>query len=56
MAENGYIGNGLATPSIPLWANFIVASPTGTPLNNGYTTTTTLNMYAEFFGRTNLRA
>ena len=56
MAENGYIGNGLATPSIPLWANFIVASPTGTPLNNGYTTTTTLNMHAEFFGRTNLRA
>lgn len=56
MADINYAGLGLATPSIPLWLNFIVASPTGTALVNGYTNSTTISMHAEFFGRTNLRA
>ena len=56
LAESNYTGLGLATPAIPLWVNFIVASPTGTALTNGYTTATVLSMTAEFFGRTNLRA
>lgn len=55
-AEQAYTGLGLATPSIPLWLNFIVASPTGTALVNGYTNSTTISMTSEFFGRTNLRA
>lgn len=55
-AEGNYAGVGLATPTIPLWFNFIVASPTGTALANGYTTTTTITFTAEFFGLLNLRA
>jgi hypothetical protein len=55
-AEQSYTGLGLATPAQPLWLNFIVASPTGTALTNGYTNSTTLSMTSEFFGRTNLRA
>lgn len=55
-AEQSYTGLGLATPSIPLWLNFIVASPTGTALANGYTNSTTISMTGEFFGRTNIRA
>ena len=55
-SDNNYIGIGLATPTIPLWLNFIVCSPTGSPLTNGYTTTTKLFFVAEFFGRLNLRA
>lgn len=55
-AEQSYAGLGLATPSIPLWLNFIVASPTGAALANGYTNSTTISMHSEFFGRTNLRA
>lgn len=51
-----YTGQGLATPSIPLWLNFIVCSPTGTALVNGYTNSTTISFKSEFFGRTNLRA
>jgi len=56
MAEQGYSGIGLASPAIPLWLNFIVASPTGAALANGYTNATTITFKAEFFGRTNLRA
>lgn len=56
MADINYAGNGLASPAIPLWLNFIVCSPTGAALANGYTNATTLSMTAEFFGRTNLRA
>lgn len=56
MASNEYAGQGLATPAIPLWLNFIVASPTGAALTNGYTTSTVLTFTTEFFGRTNLRA
>lgn len=56
MADIAYAGNGLATPSIPLWLNFIVASATGTALTNGYCTTTTLTFHSEFFGLISLRA
>lgn len=55
-ADIQYTGQGLATPTIPLWLNFIVCSPTGTALVNGYTNSTTLTFKSEFFGRTNLRA
>lgn len=55
-AESNYTGLGLATPTSPLWLNFIVASPTGAALGNGYTNSTTISMTANFFGRTNLRA
>lgn len=55
-AEGNYAGVGLATPSIPLWFNFIVASPTGAALTNGYTNTTTITFTSEFFGLLNLRA
>lgn len=55
-AEASYTGLGSASPSTPLWLNFIAASPTGTALANGYTHATTLSMTAKFFGRTNLRA
>jgi len=37
---NDYAGSGLATPPIPLWLNFIVCTPTGAAMANGYTTTT----------------
>lgn len=56
MADIQYTGQGLATPTIPLWLNFIVCSPTGTALVNGYTNATTISFTSEFFGRTNLRA
>lgn len=56
MSDINYAGQGLATPAIPLWLNFIVCSPTGAALTNGYTNATTISMTAEFFGRTNLRA
>jgi hypothetical protein len=56
LADYNYIGQGLASPAVPLWVNFIVASPTGTALTNGYTVATTLTYNSEFFGRTNLRA
>ena len=46
---NDYAGSGLATPPIPLWLNFIVCSPTGAAMANGYTTTT------KFFFRTEYR-
>lgn len=55
-AEGNYAGIGLATPAIPLWFNFIVASPTGAALANGYTNTTTITFNSEFFGLINLRA
>jgi len=56
LSESNYTGLGLATPTTPLWLNFIVASPTGAALANGYTNATTLSLTSEFFGRTNLRA
>lgn len=55
-SDTNYAGSGLATPPIPLWLNFIVYSPTGAALTNGYTTSTKLYMRSEFFGRLNLRA
>ena len=55
-SEIGYTGQGLATPSIPLWANFIVFSSNGSSLINGYANITTLHFYAEFFGRVNVRS
>lgn len=51
-----YSGLGLATPSIPLWANFIVFAPTGSVLANGYANSTKLSFYTHFYGRTNNRA
>ena len=39
---NDYAGSGLATPAIPLWLNFIVCTPSGAAMVNGYTTTTVL--------------
>jgi len=55
-AESNYTGVGLATPTTPLWFNFIVASPTGTALTNGYTNATVITFKSEFFGLLNLRA
>lgn len=55
-ADVAYAGAGLATPSIPLWANFIVYAPTGASLTQGYTNNTTLRMRSEFFGRLNNNA
>ena len=55
-AESNYSGAGLATPTVPLWFNMIVASPTGTALANGYTNSTTITFNAEFFGLINVRA
>lgn len=55
-ADIDYSGIGLNTPARPLWLNFIVCSPTGAALTNGYTNSTKLFMTAEFFGRLNLRA
>lgn len=54
-ADIAYAGSGLATPSIPIWLNFIVASATGAVLTNGYCTTSTITFHAEFFGLTSLR-
>jgi len=51
-----YSGLGLSTPSIPLWANFIVWSPTGAVLGNGYANSTKLQFYSHFYGRTNNRS
>lgn len=51
-----YSGQGLATPTIPFWANFIVWAPTGAVLANGYANSTKLQFHTHFFGRTNNRA
>lgn len=56
MSEANYAGQGLSTPTTPLWLNFIVASGTGGSLANGYCTTTTLTFHSEFFGLLNLRS
>lgn len=56
MSEIGYTGQGLASPTIPLWLQLVVASPTGANLPNGVTTALTLEFHSEFFGRVNLRA
>lgn len=56
LADLDYSGLGLATPARPLWLNFIVCTPTGAALTNGYTNASKLYMTAEFFGRLNLRA
>ena len=55
-AESNYSGLGLATPAIPLWANFIVFAPSGASMTNGYVNNTTLYMASEFFGRLNVRS
>jgi len=55
-SEISYSGLGLATPAIPLWANFIVLAPTGQVLANGYTNNTTLYLDSEFYGRLNVRS
>lgn len=55
-ASNLYAGNGLASPSIPLWVNFIIASPTGSALTNGIVTALNLTFTSKFYGRLNLRA
>jgi hypothetical protein len=55
-AELNYTGLGLATPSIPLWVNFIVWAPTGAVLANGYANSTRLSFGTDFFGRTNNRS
>lgn len=54
--DTNYSGLGLATPSIPLWVNFIVFSPTGATLTNGYANSTKLQFYTEFYGRLNVRS
>jgi hypothetical protein len=56
MSESNYAGIGLATPTTPLWLNFIVASATGSVLANGYCTTTSITFHSEFFGLLNIRA
>ena len=50
-----YSGLGLATPTTPLWANFIVYAPTGATLTNGYANSTKIQFYTHFYGRTNNR-
>ena len=55
-ADTNYSGIGLATPAIPLWVNFIVFTPTGSPMVNGYSNATKITFQTEFFGRTNIRA
>lgn len=55
-ADLAYAGNGIATPAIPLWANFIVYSATGGALANGYANNTMLEFETEFFGRLNNRS
>jgi hypothetical protein len=51
-----YSGLGLATPSIPLWVNFIVWAPTGAVLANGYANSTRIAFYSRFYGRVNNRS
>ena len=51
-----YSGLGLATPTTPFWANFIVWAPTGASLANGYANSTKLQFYSHFYGRTNNRS
>lgn len=55
-AEQGYSGQGLATPVIPLFVNLIVCSPNSTNITNGVTTALTMEFRSEFFGRVNIRA
>lgn len=55
LGESNYSGLGLATPAVPLWANFIVWAPTGASLSNGYANSTKLQFYSHFYGRTNNR-
>lgn len=55
LSDFNYIGNGLASPTIPLWFNLIVCSPTGTALTNGYTNATILTLQSQFFGLLNIR-
>lgn len=56
LADIQYIGQGLATPTKPVWMNMIVTTTTGAALTNGYATTTNLTFDSEFFGLINLRA
>jgi hypothetical protein len=56
LAEAGYTGTVVTSPSIPLYAHVIIASPNTTNLSNGVTTALNLGFDAEFFSRTNLRA
>jgi hypothetical protein len=55
-AELGYTGQGVASPGIPLYLTFIIASPSGAALPNGVTTALTFTYRSHFFGRTNIRA
>jgi len=50
-----YSGLGLSTPAVPLWANFIVWSPTGASLANGYANSTRISFHSQFYGRVNNR-
>lgn len=56
LSDIQYIGQGLATPTKPVWMNMIVTTTTGAALTNGYATTTNLTFDSEFFGLINLRA
>lgn len=51
-----YSGLGLATPTVPFWANFIVWAPTNASLSNGYANSTKIGFYSHFYGRTNNRS
>jgi len=56
LAELNYAGNGLATPTTPLWFNFIVISANASNLTNGISSATSITFESEFFGLLNLRA
>jgi hypothetical protein len=56
LAEAGYAGIGLASPSLPLYLHLIVASPGVTNLSNGVTTFLKIGFNTEFYGKLNLQA
>ncbi len=51
LAEQGYVGQGLASPSTLLYLTLIVTSPTSTTLTNGITSFLKIVFRSEFFQR-----
>jgi hypothetical protein len=49
MADDNYVGKGLASPNIPLYFTLIVGSSTSGTLTNGVTTYLKFNFRTEFF-------
>lgn len=55
-SEIGYSGQGLASPTIPLYAHLVIASPTGANIALGVTTFLKMEFNTEFYGKTVLNA